>query len=117
LRVSRVLNSAHGLNLTQFAHPGRDPSWAGLPTAGETLDLAGCLLGPCFLKPPLPAIVHGRKRPGFAVFRQGTRAEPAVEPTPRLAGHGPLLAKAVTVTHACVAPLFVLAMGTGLCHL
>jgi hypothetical protein len=105
----------HGLNFTQFPHPGRHPSWAGLSAAGETVDLAERLRGPCFLKPLLPAIVHGRERPGLAFVRQGTCAAPAVEPTPRLAGHGPLLAKAATVAHAGAAALLV--FPSGLCHL
>jgi hypothetical protein len=114
--LAGVLNSAHGLDLAQFPHPGRHPSWAGLPTTGEPLDLAGRLLGPCFLKPPLPAIVHGRERSGFAILRYGACAAPAMELTAFFAGHGPLLAKAVTMTHAGAAALFVFAMRAGLCH-
>jgi hypothetical protein len=39
-----------------------------------------------------------------------------MELTPRLAGHRPLLAKAVTVTRAGAAPLLVFTVGAGLCH-
>jgi hypothetical protein len=39
-----------------------------------------------------------------------------MEPTPRLAGHGPLLAKAVAVTHAGAAALLIFPMRAGLCH-
>jgi hypothetical protein len=53
---------------------------------------------------------------GFAILRYGTRAEPAVEPATLLAGRRPLLAKAVTVTRAGAAALFVFAVGAGLGH-
>jgi hypothetical protein len=89
---------------------------AGLSTAGEPVDLAERLFGPRFLKPPLPAIVPGRERPGLAFLRYGACAEPSMEPTPRLAGHRPLAAEAMTVAHAGVAALFVFAMRAGLCH-
>jgi hypothetical protein len=39
-----------------------------------------------------------------------------METTPRLAGHWPLFAEAVTVTRAGSTTLFILAMGAGLCH-
>jgi hypothetical protein len=39
-----------------------------------------------------------------------------MEPTPRLARHRPLLAKAVAVAHERAAPLLVFAMRPGLCH-
>jgi hypothetical protein len=53
---------------------------------------------------------------GLAILRYGACAAPAVEPTPRLAGHRPLPAKAVTVAHAGAAALFVFPMRAGLCH-
>jgi hypothetical protein len=40
-----------------------------------------------------------------------------MEPTLRLAGHRPLLAKAATVARAGAAALFVFAMGAWFCHL
>jgi hypothetical protein len=41
-------------------HPRRDPARTRLSAAGKSLDLAGRLLGPRFLKPPLTPGAHGR---------------------------------------------------------
>jgi hypothetical protein len=97
-------------------HPRRHPPWAGLPTDGETVDLAVHFLGMHVGKPPLLPGTHGGQRPGIAVFRQGTGAAPHVEPTPRLSGHRPLAAEATTVAHAGAAALLVFPMRPGLCH-
>jgi hypothetical protein len=48
--------------------------------------------------------------------RYAACAEPSMEPTPRLAGHRPLLAKAATVPHPGAATLFVFPVGSGSWH-
>jgi hypothetical protein len=107
-RLPRRSDAPHGLDLSYLPHPRCDPSCAGLPATGKSLELTSRLLG--------PAGAHGCQRPGLAVLCYGARAAPAVEPTPRLAGHGPLTAEAAAVAYAGAAPLLVFATRTGLCH-
>jgi hypothetical protein len=115
-RIPFGAEALHRLHPPLFPHPRGHPSRAGLPTAGEPVDLASGLRGPCFLKPPLPAFVHGRKRPGLAILCYGACAAPAMEPTPRLAGHRPLPAKTVAVTCAGAATLPIFPVRTGFHH-
>jgi hypothetical protein len=115
-RLSFGAKSLHRLDLPPLPHPRRHPSWAGLPTAGEPVDLASGLLGVHLGKPPLPAIVHGRERLFLAFVGKGTGATPAMELTAFFAGHRPLPAEAATMTHAGAAALLVFAMRDWFCH-
>jgi hypothetical protein len=107
----------HLLYLPHLPHTWGDPSRAGLPATGETVDLAGRLLGPHVIKPPLPPGAHGRQRPSLAVIGEGPCAAPAMETTALFTRYRPLTAEAVTVAYASTAALLVFAVRAGFRHL
>jgi hypothetical protein len=115
-RLAFSPKALHRLHLTLLPHPRRHPSRSGLPTTGETVDLARLLLGAHFLEPLLSPGAHSRQRPRLAIFGQGTCAAPTMETAALLTRDRPLPAETVAVAYSGTAALLVFAVGTGLCQ-
>jgi hypothetical protein len=75
-RLSLRTKPLHRLDLPFFPHSRRHPSWAGLPTAGEPVDLATRFLGQHLFVPPLSPGAHGGQRPFLAFVSEGPVLRP-----------------------------------------